>query len=581
MRTSSFRTSQKNPDEVIITRCEQAIQVRAGVNRVSFSPGSSGLPLLDGLATYFDNYHLNSAVVEYIPNTSAFVSGKVVLGIDYNSDSPITDEGSIANLTGAKSTNIYQKIAVPVVASRANKSRWSSTAASTSGYNRIAFTAAVWADEAPDITSSGTIWVRYSVTLAGVNAAHIAAMAAAKTSTLVNRTIPATPVANVTDEPTTSNSIQPSEATFKTALIVDPAEPTQIGTQTNELPMSKFSKPGDQITLALATATAPDTVTLATLQDSAAQVNFYYADGSPVEANAIRSFSVGKNAKFRAGVGVVPHNATGKLADENNVTGIVADLFQIVTPLLKHIPIVGEIVNVLSPSLTVTDNSDMHEYDVGEDHSIVRLSAEAYNDAVPFVSAVALGDEISAQLPTTATFNSVEYLTSTYSYVIYRQNTTFFTYEIQSSPFTFEVTKVTVSLPNFNDVQIPTLITVSAPEGVDSIRAGDVFSFNSYVITIPEAGSTAIEYATSSSDILNLNFVDSQGIEAVPYARNVAVMRDNEAVSIRLPALTPEQILAATTSFGFSFTRISRANTDTVVHPEPPAAVARSLVLHN
>ena len=133
-----------------------------GANTFSFLPGSSKLPRLDAFGQMYEQYRIIRAIVHYRTSSGTTVSGKTIVGIDYDpADTVASTDIQIAALEPRIRVAVWQNGSLAVNASKANKANWLYTNGENSKHADLgaAFNALVWAD----VAASGDIWCQYTI----------------------------------------------------------------------------------------------------------------------------------------------------------------------------------------------------------------------------------------------------------------------------------------------------------------------------------------------------------------------------------------------------------------------------------
>lgn len=567
-------TMAARDDEMVHQKCELIGNVMPGLNLFKFQPGKSGCLVLDKLGGIYDNWKLNSASVEYQSGVSTGTNGFVTLGVDYNPSTAVTTEGQVRALTGSTQSNVYKDTKIQVSQHKAQKQTWFSTAsAGVDTYEKTAFVIAVYAPTVPDVTSVGSIWVHYSVRFSSINVSSGATegnrAATASQKVLPGITSPALNTDPVADSVLTEDG---GVLAFKDNPVVNSDQPTDVANVTEPIPAEEFHEVGDTVTIASFLDTDVSLFNAA----PAGAVNFYYTDGTPVESGAIQSFAVQGSNSFSAGHGVVPHDREALYRfDEQLGSSLLADVFSIVKPLVKNIPVVGEIVsslfdeallNEVPPPVIVVEETAAR--------SIYVLNAAAYPEVVPLTNAIAIGETITAQLPSSNSYNSVDNAPFTYIAVMGQLSelpVPTSLYETNSGPY--EATLTYIPPAGSGAVKIPEFIELTPVAGAAPIRAGDMFTFdNVRVHASPGGGTGNALHFTGDVNLENMDVADGQGLPAINAGRSVTVKRDSDKVKFRLPTYSGAGEGTVVT-FTFTFARQSRC--DSITQSDIPSVVSR------
>jgi hypothetical protein len=574
VRASAGQMTARN-DEMIHQKCEQIGEVVPGLNLFKFTPGKSGCLVLDKLGSIYDNYRITSAVAKFKSAVATVNNGSLAMGIDYNPATQVSTAAQVEALTGSQKDNVYKDITVEVSAHKAQKQKWFSTAsADADPYQKTAFTVAVYAPEVADVTSVGSIWLSYSVVFSSINVSSgsIDADSAAATSTF--KALPGVPAPALNTDPVVDDTPGSSgTVAFKKQPVVNSDQPTDVASVSEPIPKNDFHETGDSLTAASVVQNLPPAAD--GMAAPSGKVNFLYSDGTPVEAGAIKSFPIQGTNSFRAGHGVVPHDrATEYAFVESLGTNILADVFTIVKPLIKELPLVGEIVSTLFDS--AFDGNDEPAVEVGmvDDHiSIMVLNADAYPIVTPVTNAISIGTSLTAQLPESNEFNSVDIVPFQYTAVmgITTAGDVHSRFESMSGPYTAEITYDTS-----HSTDVPTYIKLTPVAGADPIRAGDMFAYQNFRIQAnPTGGTGNIFYNTADSTLTNMEMADGQGPASIDSGRTVCVKRDAEAITFKLPDI----VMAVDTVVTFQFVLARSSRCDSITQADIPTVSSNQISL--
>lgn len=548
------------------------------------------MPTLDALANIFDTYHLVSASVEFKSSVATVNSGKVVAGIDYNPDTPLSTGQEVASLTGSTTENVYKDFRIRVDKQKAQKQRLMSTASSASNkFAKTAFT--IYTDVSGTdaaVTVVGSLWVHYVIILESVNPRNAAILAGALASTsLVKVPVGAGHVA-AADPPVVQN--QENTITFGDGIHIEKESDDTVIQQTNPIPRSEFGADKSQLSIiaAVDSGALPDSLLFAVEPKSS--VRFIYTDGTAVEPGSIKQFPFPNTRAFMPTTQVQfvgPEDDHGYHIVGGVVTDLLGGIFRVVKPLLKDIPIIGQILTVISP-----DTGFLHEKHLLGD-------VESYPVVAPIICACAPGDKITVQLPETLTRSTLENVAGMFVFGFEVVNISGGTGLWQASkifgqdPLDNPSYKVT-SDGSYNtggaSTVLPTFVKFEPLGEDDAFRKGDMFSVNAFFSMVAGDLDAADFETTSMNDdasMTNLNAIDLQGDAPTRYGRIMAIIRESDNLinmnfnsGVNQLVSTVNSYIAthptATSVKGFLSVSINRVSTAEAVSNTAPVDFARN-----
>lgn len=132
----------------------------ATVHASSFTPGVSGLPILDAEAQRFDLYRIKSCEVIYKPSCATTQAGRIVFAIDYDTVKLPTSVSAMTPMQPQARPQAFVGATIKVDPSRANKQFWLRTANGLAG-ETSAFSMVYGNIGAA--SGAGELWCRYVV----------------------------------------------------------------------------------------------------------------------------------------------------------------------------------------------------------------------------------------------------------------------------------------------------------------------------------------------------------------------------------------------------------------------------------
>lgn len=128
-----------------------------------FAPGNSGLPMLDNVASLYDQYKIVSCLLEYRTVTGTTTSGELVSGVDYNPETTDTSYESIVLLSDKMMGPLYQDMQTRVSVDKSMKNMsWRYTTQQDAGVGP-AFQQITSATTAVPNLVVGRMWVKYVI----------------------------------------------------------------------------------------------------------------------------------------------------------------------------------------------------------------------------------------------------------------------------------------------------------------------------------------------------------------------------------------------------------------------------------
>jgi hypothetical protein len=567
-RVVSRGTMRGTADTIHLKKSEKLGTLSEGLNRFEVKPGGSGAFVLDQIAKIFDLWHMINNFAVHVKSARATTAdGQYTLGIDYNPGTTVLTEDQINALTGSKQDNVYKNLTVTVEKLKAQKQKWFSTKnSSTDLYQNTACVIYVWAP--PGAESLGSVWLDYSVVFSTINTSAAAGSASEPQVVQTNPVIAEAPVPSL---PQGAQSISVNQDEVPDLLIFEPTglqeeDHTKIHTQI-EFEHDGFKDPGDKIIIA-------GEVPVATAFNAAPSVTFRYKDGTPIPTGTIVPLAT-LDRSLRFYEEQIPDSV-------NDLGPIFSTIFKLALPLVKEIPIVGDIATAVFGGSAVSklvyfkngfssESSDVLHY-----HHMLLATEDTVVE--PVIVAAALGDSIDVVVPETLAYNWTDMLTQQATRIQHFTTAAGYT-TFQSSvtgPYKVEWTDFASNIKPITDKHAD-YMKISTQMEQEPFRAGDIFSIE-ISAGVNMGAPLAYRYSNviQDSDLTNLDFID--GLPAgTPGARLVAVLRDGESIFIKqLNDQTPSTLAAALSVMKITFTRVSRSDSKTV-SPPPVASRTRRL----
>lgn len=547
-------------NELSYARTEIIGDVVAGVNTFTFVPGRSGMRNLDVMAGLYGNWRLESCTAHFKSAVSRLVSGAVVMGIDYQTASIPLSKSDIANLDGVQSTNLYLPLSIAVAPSKVNKLTWTPTYhGSIPSYAEAPFSVNIFCDTPATSDSPavlGSMWITYAVVFMGADLNAETVVGAATASAVSQIPIIANaPVPAVMQGATESSINQTDDPVLSVAdnILISSEDPTELAT-TFTVAHSVFGEVGDTI---IGTSLQPTDVSL----NSVPTVNFRYSDNTPIPVGTITAIPVTNYSSFLYGSGV-----SGVPQRVDDIGEVFASLFKLAKPLIKQIPIIGEIVStVFDPAALATT-----VYLPGT--NIIAAVEDANVESV--VSAFAVGDSIDVVIPKQLVYNWSDAFTGGAILMLDYPNNRSRVQEY--GPYTLEyldVNKAVITIvdpTNFplNDGISIAFVRATTQSLQAPFTAGDVLALSSFTFSRSDGTGNPffIFGQLVESALTNMSFVDGLPAETPAFTRVAAILEDNVAIVVpfhSLPPLGADNVDVVSCAFS----RQSRSDSEAILPP--------------
>jgi len=561
-RLTARGKGEQNSTEVILSKCEFVGNVNAGLNIFPFAPGKTNMPYLDTFAGLYGNWRLNACRAEFRSAISQLSNGQIVMGVDYNTATAPTSKTGVSALDGVQEKHVYEAINMPISPAKVNKSRWLSTFQdSVPAYEKTPFSVNFFSDApetTPPTTLVGSLWINYSVTFMGpdINESTLAALAkpssTAAVPVLANAPIPA-----VAQGASAVSSAQPQDdpVIFVQDLVQLSADENTDMSSTTSIDHTVFGDVGDTLTAAVL---VPQNLALT---NAVPTVNFRYSDGTQIPTGTITALPLSSFSSLAYGDGV-----SGVMQTSNDLSPIFASLFTLAKPLLKQIPIFGEIIcDVFGGSAMTTD---LVATPTG---SLIVVAEDAAIESV--VTSFGQGSSLDVVVPNQLVYNWADMFTGSAS-LLYQyaesqgQMTSFGPYNIVF----YNASNVAVAPTTGVGITSVTYIKVTPQFGTAPFTSGDMWAVYSVGVRSSTAGTAVNLILNDGSFVIagettapTLQTVDGLGSGAQA-SRITSTINDVQDLVLPLaipPFVGDDNVCECV----ITFTRISRANSSPIAPP--------------
>lgn len=324
LRGRPRQINRPNISNQSLTKTELWFDVRKGVHKYNFLPGTSGIPHLDRFASIYESFQLRHFTVQFRPSAGTTIPGNLTVGFDYE---PYNDRESkdIPLLEPNQAGTIYDKFSLSAIVNRAMKNlSWLPTAAAQRPKADESNAFALYVNANTEAENIGQIWVTYKIAFCtatspvGLAAVKPVPIVMSVTEQVLEKTIlPPTSVVTAQTEDPPVISLQ--EGTTTSQTVEGNMEQTTKFTISEDIPVGQDFTVGNLV-----------------IGESAStpNVNFKYPDGTPVPADVIK-------LKQDSAPKLIAYGPKG------SNSSVLAAVFSILKPLVR--PVVMSLVDTFLP----------------------------------------------------------------------------------------------------------------------------------------------------------------------------------------------------------------------------------------